>query len=200
MNGSPGSGKLIPTTLMVGPMPGALVERGDRIALRTLEDEDRPFVQRLSTNPELRVPMGNPVQSRSDLEGFTEGDSDQFAVTLEEDPPPGQPPEDVEPVGTVTVSDMDWRRPELSYWLVPEVQGEGYGREAIARAVGYTFRTYDHPGVEARTYDFNDASRGVLESLGFEQEGRLRKRRFIDGRYVDVLWYGLLRADWDGPD
>lgn len=190
----------MPTIAQVTVVPGALVERGDRVALRTLEEEDRPFVQRLSTNPELRVPMGNPVQSLADLEGLTEAEGDQLAVTLEDDPVPGQPPDDVDPVGAASVTDMDWRRPELSYWLVPAVQGEGYGREAIAMTVAYTFRTYDHPGIEARTYAFNDASRGVLESLGFEQEGRLRKRRFIDGRYVDVIWYGLMRENWDGLD
>jgi len=182
-------------------MPGAVVERGDRVALRTLEEEDIPVTQRLSTNPELRIPMGTPVRSLSELEDAAgDGDGDRFAITIEADPVPGQPGEDVELVGAVYLSDMDWRRPELSYWVVPEAQGEGYGGEAVAVAIDYAFRTYDHPGIEARTYDFNDGSRGLLESLGFEQEGRLRKRRFVDGRYVDVVWYGLLREEWDGRE
>ncbi|MEF8773864.1 MAG: GNAT family protein [Halobacteriales archaeon] len=181
-------------------MPGALVSAGDRVALRTVEPEDDPFLQRLSANPELRVPMGTPLRSRAELEAALEEQDDgedRFAVTLESDPVPGQP-DGVEMVGSVSVSDADWRRPELTYWLVPTIQGEGYGRESVALAIDYAFRTYDHPGVEAKAYDFNDASRGLLESLGFEREGRLRNRRFVGGEYVDVIWYGLAREDWRG--
>lgn len=180
-------------------MPGAVVSRGERVCLRTGESEDLPFVQRALANPRLRYPIGNPVRSRGELEeGGAESDSDRFVVCREADPDPDSPDDDVERVGVVSVSDADWRRPELGYWVAQEHQGQGYGREAVSLAVDFTFRTYDHPGVEARVFDFNDASIELLESLEFEQEGRLRDRRFIDGAYRDTLWYGLQRADWDG--
>jgi len=42
---------------------------------------------------------------------------------------PGQPTEDdVGRIGAVHVEDAEWRRPELGYWLVPEVHGRGYGK------------------------------------------------------------------------
>jgi ribosomal-protein-alanine N-acetyltransferase len=50
--------------------------------------------------------------------------------------------------------------------------------------------------VGAIAYDFNDASRGLLESLGFTEEGRTRKDRFINGEYIDTIQYGLLRKEW----
>jgi RimJ/RimL family protein N-acetyltransferase len=58
------------------------------------------------------------------------------------------------------------------------------------------FRTYDYPAVDAVAHDFNEASRGLLGSLGFEEEGTIRRDRFIDGEYVDTYHYGLLREDW----
>jgi RimJ/RimL family protein N-acetyltransferase len=180
-------------------MPGALVETGDRVTLRTSESEDVPFYQRTRANPELRIPIGNPVTSRDELDGVDGSDDDYFVVCVESDPPPGQPDDDLRRVGGVSVTGADWRRPELGYWIAPEDQGEGYGKEAVSLAVDYAFRTYDRPAVEAKVYDSNDASRGLLESLGFEEEGRLRRRRFIDGEYVDTVYYGLLRAEWDGP-
>lgn len=181
------------------PMPGALVASGERVALRTAEAEDVAFEQRNVANPELRIPIGQPVTTRGEMEGGDDGDADRFLVCREDDPVPGDPGEDVTRLGKVNVSDADWRRPELGYWIAPEHQGEGYGREAVALAVDYAFATYDHPGVEARVFDFNDASIGLLESLGFEREGRLRNRRFVDGAYRDTLWYGLAREEWDGP-
>lgn len=99
-------------------------------------------------------------------------------------------------IGVVSVEDADWKRPELGYWLVPEVHGEGYGTEAVALVVEYVFRSYETPAIGAGAFDFNDASQGLLESLGFSEEGRRRKYMFIDGEHRDMLQYGLLREEW----
>lgn len=47
----------------------------------------------------------------------------------------------------------------------------------------------------AGAYEFNKPSRGLLESLGFDKEGRTRGDRFIDGEYVDTMQYVLLREE-----
>lgn len=180
-------------------MPGARITSGERVTLRTLEREDVPFVQRASANPEIRYPIGNPLRNREQIDVATEDDgSDDLLVCLDgEEAGPGRPDEDdVRRIGTVHVEDADWRRPELGYWLVPEVHGEGYGTEAVSLVVECVFRVYAHPAVGAGAYEFNDASRGLLESLGFTEEGRIRKDRFIDGEYVDTIRYGLLRREW----
>lgn len=180
-------------------MPGARIESSERVTLRTLEQADIPFVQRAYANPEIRYPGGVPLQDQGQLEAWHEEQSgDQFLVCLdEENASPSQASEDaVRPIGAISLTDTDWRRPELSYWLVPEVHGEGYGKEAVALVIEYGFRVYATPAVGARVYDFNDASRGLMESLGFTEEGRIRKDRFIDGEYRDTILYGLLRQEW----
>jgi RimJ/RimL family protein N-acetyltransferase len=180
-------------------MPGARISSGERVTLRTVEQEDLGFVQRARANPEIRYPLGNPLGNRREIEEwFEDDDADRFLVCIDgDDAGPGQPDEaDVERIGAISVDDADWRRPELGYWLVPAVHGEGYGKEAVALVVEYVFRTYDHPAVGAGVYEFNDASRGLLESLGFSAEGRTRKDRFIDGEYVDTVQYSLLREEW----
>jgi ribosomal-protein-alanine N-acetyltransferase len=197
--------KLISSERVRTGMPGALVSQGDRVTLRTVEADDLGFVQRASANPEVRVPIGNPVRSRGRLEDAREdrdeGEGEGFLVCLEDDPDPGQPDEgSVERIGQVMVDDVSYRRPDLGYWLAPEYHGEGYGKAAVALVVEFVFRSYDHPAVGAVAYEFNDASRGLLESLGFEEEGRIRRDRFVDGEYVDTYVYGLLREDWRGAD
>lgn len=181
-------------------MPGATIATGERVTLRSFEDEDFPFVQRAFANPELRYPLGSPLLSERRLREWLEDEeADEFLVCLEGNGVgPGHPDEsdDVERIGLVTVEDADWRRPELAYWIVPECHGSGYGSEAVSLVVDHVFRTYDTPAVGAMAYDFNDASRGLLESLGFAQEGRRRKARFVDGQYVDSIQYGLLREEW----
>jgi RimJ/RimL family protein N-acetyltransferase len=185
-------------------MPGAVLGRGDRVTLRTVEPEDAEFTSRGLTNPELRIPMGNPTRNvhtvREKIEQSDSDGGERFLVCLDGDEagPGSVDAEEVERIGVVSVGDVDWRRPDLGYWIAPEYQGEGYGKEAIARAIDFTFRTYDHPAVGAVVYEFNDASRGVLESLGFEEEGVTHRDRFIDGEYVDTYNYVLFREKWRG--
>ena len=180
-------------------MPGARVNSGKRVTLRTAETEDIPFLQRARANPELRYPLGNPTMDQEQFEEWREGKSgDQFLVCLDEDEiTPGQPDEnDVRQIGQVNVHGADHNRPELGSWLIPEVHGEGYGKESASLLIDYVFRAYDTPVVGAETYDFNEASRGLLESLGFVKEGRRRKFKFVNGAYRDVIQYSLLREEW----
>lgn len=179
-------------------MPGARVSDGERVTLRTAEDDDAAFCQRASANPAIRVPLGTPVHRRSDMDEILERDGDAFLACLDaEEAGPGTPDDDeTTPIGWVGIEDASYRRPEFTYWLVPEHHGEGYGKEMLSLAIDYAFATYDHPAVGAGAYDFNDASRELLESPGFEEEGRIRRDRFIDGEYVDTVKYGLLREEW----
>lgn len=178
-------------------MPGARVSQGERVTLRTVESEDAAFCQRASANPEIRVPLGTPLRRRGEMDAIIDADGDQFLVCLDsDDAGPGTPDDETTPIGWVGIEEMSYRRPELVYWLAPEHHGEGYGKEMVSLAIDYVFATYNHPAVGAGAYDFNDASRGLLESLGFEEEGRIRRDRFIDGEYVDSVKYGLLREEW----
>jgi RimJ/RimL family protein N-acetyltransferase len=178
-------------------MPGARVTSGERVTLRTVESEDVPFLQR-SVEPEIRYPLGNPVRNREQFDLSDEDGTDRFIVCLEKDASPSQPDEnDVRRIGNVNLSDADYKRPELGYWLVPEVHDKGYGKEAVALVVEYVFQQYDTPAVGAEAYDYNDASRGLLESLGFTEEGRRRKFMFVEGQHRDMVQYGLLREEWE---
>ena len=188
-------------------MPGPRVTAGDRVTLRTAEREDLPFLQRGATEPAVRYPLGSAVRTRDELERrYGEEHEGLELLACLDGPDPGSNPETVEgdpgsgetrPIGAVVVEGVDWKRPELSYWLAPDVHGEGYGRDAVAAAVDLTFRTRAVPAVEAGVYAFNDASRGLLESLGFVEEGRRRRHSFTDGEWADLVEYGLLREEWE---
>ena len=180
-------------------MPGAIVKRGDRITLRTLEREDLDVLQRGAGDPEIRHLTGNArVRNRDELEGVFEDENVTVLLVCLDDPGDPGPiePEAVRRVGVASVKEWG-RRPIVGIWLRPDVQGEGYGKEATALLVEYVFRSYDTPTVKAKAFDYNDSSRGLLESLGFQQEGRLRMDAFVDGEYRDGILYGLLREEWE---
>lgn len=180
-------------------MPGARITDGDRITLRTVEQEDVPFLQRGTANPELRYSLGSRLMNQTQVEEeVLDHSDDQFLVCLDEiNAESGQAHEnETKPIGVVFVGDANWRRPELVYWLVLAVHGSGYGKEALSLVIDYVFRVYAHPAVGAGVYEFNEASQNLLTSLGFSEEGRIRKDRFVDGDYVDTIQYGLLRTEW----
>jgi ribosomal-protein-alanine N-acetyltransferase len=179
-------------------MPGSLVADGDDVSLRIAERADAPFLQRAGADPALRYPLGGRVFTIDELEErIVDSDVDRFLICRDDDEAGRGPSAELtEPIGAVTVEDAGWKRPELTYWIVPEAQGQGYGGEGVELAVEYAFRSYEAPAVGAAAYAFNDASQGLLRSIGFEQEGVRRDYMFVDGAYRDYVVYGLRRADW----
>ncbi|WP_232687536.1 GNAT family N-acetyltransferase [Halobacterium zhouii] len=177
-------------------MPGAVFRRGDRVTLRTVEHEDAEFLQRGHNHPDVGVSLGlNRPESETEAQSSIEGNEDDplnvgLVVCLENEDEPT-------PIGKLSLMSLHHTRPELSYWILPEYQGEGYGTEAVEVLVEYAFEAHEIRGLQAQAFAPNEGSVGVLETLGFTHEGTLRDARFRGGEYVDVVWYGLLREEWE---
>jgi RimJ/RimL family protein N-acetyltransferase len=50
---------------------------------------------------------------------------------------------------------------------------------------------------EAKAYEYNPLSINTLKRNGFTHEGTLRKASWRDGRYWDILVFGLLRHEME---
>jgi ribosomal-protein-serine acetyltransferase len=59
-------------------------------------------------------------------------------------------------------------------------------------------RELDLLRVELTTTADNAPVDAFARSLGFTREGVLRKRDVERGRRVDVVFYGVLREEWEG--
>lgn len=178
-------------------MPGAIVKRGEEVTLRTLEIEDVDVLQVGAADPNIRHLTGNSeVRNRAELEATLEEEHTTLLLVCTEDSGrPGPVESDsVRRIGIVSV--REYRNPRLGIWLLPDVHGDGYGKEATELLVDYVFRSTDTQRVTAKAFDYNDSSQGLLESMEFTQEGRIRKDAFLDGEYRDGLLYGLLREEW----
>ncbi|WP_135667414.1 GNAT family N-acetyltransferase [Halorhabdus rudnickae] len=175
-------------------MPGPVFLEGETVALRPIEEEDLAFVQRERSDERVWRTLGWPVPSnREQVEAFYEETiSDEetihLLITVDE-----------EPVGMVSFHDLSEkdRRGELGYWVAADHHGNGYATDAIGTIVAYAFRDLGLHRVEAKVFDGNDASRRVLEKLGFTHEGIHREATFSDGQFRDVHWYGVLAEEFD---
>lgn len=174
-------------------MPGAVFIDGDRVDLCTIEEEDIAFLRDGINHPDVRVDVGNhePQNLDDEREFFEEvicgGDSIHLLICA-----------DGEPMGVVGVDPQE-NKPErvgrLGIWLHPDYHGQGYGTEALELFVDYVFDQLNYHKLYARAHEDNTASQRLFEKVGFEQEGRFRDHAYLDGSYVDLLYYGLVNGD-----
>ena len=54
--------------------------------------------------------------------------------------------------------------------------------------------------IQADADSQNMASRRVLEKVGFEKEGVLRKLYFEQGEWRDSVLYSIMREEWKKPE
>lgn len=174
---------------------------GDDVALHTVEEDDLDFLAAARNDPAIRRPLtvnrpSNGEQVRAFFENaISEDDSASFLVCAAGD---GEP----EAVGSVVLFDEDQTAgtATVAYWVVPDEQGNGYCTEAAALLCEYAFGERRLNKLRADVLATNDASRSVLEKLGFVEEGLLREEKYVYGEYVDVHRYGLLADDWTDPE
>lgn len=91
----------------------------------------------------------------------------------------------------LTEIDRRHRRAEVGFILGHDAWGKGYALEAMCTVIAFA-ATHGLRKLTARTHLGNRRSEGLLEKLGFTQEGLLRGHILKDGERRDCLVYGLL--------
>jgi [ribosomal protein S5]-alanine N-acetyltransferase len=78
-----------------------------------------------------------------------------------------------------------------------DVWGEGYAHEAAALIVAHGFAALNLERIGCGTFAGNAAMQKLALRLGMKEEGRRRRAAFKDGRYQDVVEFGLLRDEFE---
>ncbi|MFW6140937.1 MAG: GNAT family N-acetyltransferase [Candidatus Saliniplasma sp.] len=95
-------------------------------------------------------------------------------------------------------------RKDLDFWYIgidiceDQYLGKGLGTEALELWIDYLFENSNIHKIALRTYSFNIRMKRVAEKLGFVEEGVEREIKRWEGRYIDLVDYGLLRREWKG--
>lgn len=71
--------------------------------------------------------------------------------------------------------------------------GRGYGRDVVKLLVKYAFRLRNMEKVWLTTNGSNERAQRAFASAGFVEEGRLKRHIWLDGRYDDLVYMGILR-------
>ncbi|MBZ0112325.1 MAG: GNAT family N-acetyltransferase [Thermoanaerobaculia bacterium] len=167
------------------------------IRLRPVATEDAPLLQRWRSEPSVR--RYQPLSQLSIAQLVTEirnrrpsdlyrGQGHRFDWIVELGG---------NPVGWITLSVPSWEQGlgECGYSLTTAYQGGGIMRRALGLLLREIFSRTTLFRLEARCAEDNEASRHLLEGLGFRREGTLRGYLQIEGRRIDSLLYARLRDD-----
>lgn len=81
---------------------------------------------------------------------------------------------------------------EMGYWMGEEYWGNGYATEAARAVIEFAFRCKGLHRVYAHHLVTNPASGRVMQKCGMVCEGTMKEHVLKNGRYIDLVCYGLL--------
>jgi ribosomal-protein-alanine N-acetyltransferase len=84
---------------------------------------------------------------------------------------------------------------EIEYALGSKFHCKGYATEAVKSILRFSFDKVNFHKVQVCHKEGNMASQGVIRKCNFTYEGTLRDFFFMDGRYVNRLYYSMLKAE-----
>ena len=88
---------------------------------------------------------------------------------------------------------------EIGYDLHPDYWRQGIMTEAVKAMINFAYHEtffFHINRIEALTYVDHSASIGLLEKLGFKEEGIRREAGFWENQYHDLKSLSLLRHEW----
>ena len=95
-------------------------------------------------------------------------------------------------IGLVLQEDIYKKSAEIGYWLGEPYWNHGYMTKAIGLMVDYGFNKLDLTRIFAGVFEYNKASRKVLEKAGFKFEGVFEKAVIKNGKLVDEYRYAVI--------
>ena len=102
--------------------------------------------------------------------------------------------------GVAGTQRINWlnRKVEIGYWLGREFQGRGLMTDACRAIVKHLLAELELNRVEILCATGNAKSRAIPERLGFAHEGTLRQAQRLNGEFLDIEVYAMLRRDFVG--
>jgi RimJ/RimL family protein N-acetyltransferase len=101
-------------------------------------------------------------------------------------------------IGNASLHDIDWVSRTCWFGLFigePTAWNRGYGRDAVSTLVRFAFDEMNLHKVRINVFDYNEKARHLLESLGFVQEGKLRRDFYREGEWQDIVILSIFRDE-----
>ncbi len=159
-----------------------MVIQSDNIELKLTDNQDSQLLQLIKGSPDL--------VNMSEVNTYPAKMPTEMSFRIEKEG---------ELIGVVSLSRIRWynRKSEISVLIKKDWQGKGFGKEALSGIADFAFNRMNLHRLEAEVIEFNEASLKLIEGLGFRKEGILREAKYFNGKYWDIIRYGLLKSEWE---
>lgn len=174
---------------------------GDNVRLRRPERDDLPRFRDWLNDPEVRrhlaliYPMGLAHEEHWFEEQLKlDAAAQAYVIEVRREP-------EWASIGVVGFEALDWRNRSIECGLFigeRSVWNAGHGTDTMRTVSRFVFRELNLNRILLRVFEDNLGAIRCYEKVGFKVEGRLRQDRYQDGRYLDTIVMGLLRADFAG--
>ncbi len=86
---------------------------------------------------------------------------------------------------------------EIGYWLSDELQGRGIVTKCCKALINHGFTELGLNRIEIKCAVGNAKSFSIAEKLKFKREGILHKAELLNGKFIDLYLYAMLKEEWD---
>lgn len=169
----------------------------ERLILRKLQDTDLNDMFEYGSNDEVtKYVSWNTYQSVEDTKTFLNHILQQYAEEkavfwgIEYK-------ENNKLIGTIDFVALNQKhqKAEIGYILSRDYWGKGIMSEAAQAVIKFGFEQMDLIRIEARCLIENIGSEKVMQKVGMQYEGTLRKSMLLKGKHRDIKLYSILKED-----
>lgn len=170
----------------------------ERLILRKFRSEDNASMRKnWISNPAIQKMYSEPVYTtvtevaeviKKFKTGYQADNYYRWAIALKDEPGC---------IGQIAYFLIDERNHwgEIEYCIGEDFQNKGYMTEAVKAILDFGFDEIGLHKVQVCHKSNNIPSRRVIEKSGFVYEGALRDYFFMDGEYVDRIYYSMLETE-----
>lgn len=110
-----------------------------------------------------------------------------------------QNPHAARKIGVYKISNIDWinRRYDSAHDVFAEHRGKGFSTPILEAGVDFGFEVLNMHRLDTEVLENNIASYKSALRVGFEREGVKRKAVHKCGQYLDSIFMGIVREDWE---
>lgn len=98
-----------------------------------------------------------------------------------------------------TYIDKNFKTAEIGYCISKDYWGKGYGTEVAGALLWHGFNIIGFQRIQARLIPENIRSKRVLEKIGMEYEGLLKKAIYCKGQPHDLMLYAITDDMYKNP-
>jgi RimJ/RimL family protein N-acetyltransferase len=103
-------------------------------------------------------------------------------------------------IGNISLQEINYiyRSAELAIIIGEKMDwGKGFGKEAVRLMLSHGFNDLNLNRISCGTFENNIAMQKIALSFGMKHEGTRRMAVFKNGKYLDLLEYGILRNEFE---